>query len=68
MLRARRSDMAVKLQRHGVRLLADVLDDPRRQLLAQPESAMRIGRAIASLREGLDKLGQAIQPGLRQAL
>jgi NTE family protein len=66
MLRSRRTSLAAKLQRHGIGLRAEVLDDPRRHLIALPKPPTRIGRAIASLQEIVDDLGHAIQPPLRQ--
>jgi NTE family protein len=68
MLRSRRTSLAAKLQRHGIRLRAEVLDDPRRHLVAVPKPPTRIGRAIASLQEVVDDLGYAIQPPLRHPL
>jgi NTE family protein len=68
MLRSRRTSLAAKLQRHGIGLRADLLDDPRRHLVALPKPPTRIGRAIASLQEVVDDLAHAIQPPLRQPL
>jgi NTE family protein len=68
MLRSRRTSLSAKLQRHGIGLNAEVLDDPRRHLVALPKPPTRIGRAIASLQEVVDDLGHAIQPPLRQPL
>jgi NTE family protein len=69
MLRSRRTTLAAKLRRHGVRLKSEVLDDPRRHLVAPPKQATRIGRAIVSLQEVMEDLGHAIQPGaVRQPL
>lgn len=62
MLRSRRTSLGAKLRRHGIRLKSEVLDDPRRHLVAPPEQATRIGRAIASLQEVMEDLGHAIQP------
>lgn len=67
MLRSRRSQLAAKLGRHGIALRPEVLDDPRRHLLAPPAAPTRIGRAIASLQEAMDDLGHALQPGLGRA-
>jgi NTE family protein len=66
MLRSRRTSLAAKLQRHGIALSAEVLDDPRRHLVALPKPPTRIGRAIASLQEIVDDLAHALQPPLRQ--
>ena len=63
MLRSRRTLLSAKLQRHGIRLRAEVLDDPRRHLLALPKQPTRIGRAIASLQEVMDDLGYVLQAG-----
>ncbi len=62
MLRSRRTSLSAKLHRHGVELRMDVLEDPRRHLVAAPKPPTRIGRAIASLQEVMDDLGHALQP------
>jgi NTE family protein len=67
MLRSRRTSLGSKLGRHGISLRADVLDDPRRHLVALPKPPTRLGRAIASLQEVMDDLGHALQPGLKGA-
>ena len=67
MLRSRRTSLSAKLQRHGIRLRTEVLDDPRRHLLAAPKLPTRIGRAIASLQEVMDDLGYALQTGPHRA-
>jgi len=67
MLRSRRTSLGAKLARHGISLRADVLDDPRRHLVALPKPPTRLGRAIASLQEVMDDLGHAIQPPLGRA-
>jgi NTE family protein len=56
MLRSRRSTLAAKLARHGVEIRSDVLDDPRRHLVALPKPPTRIGQAVASLQEVMDDL------------
>jgi hypothetical protein len=38
----------------------DVLDDPRRQLVAASRAPTRIGQAIASLQEVMDDLSHAL--------
>jgi NTE family protein len=60
MLRSRRTSLSAKLRRHGIRLDMDVLEDPRRHLVAEPKAPTRIGRAIASLQDVMDDLGHAI--------
>jgi len=67
MLRSRRTSLGAKLARHGISLRAEVLDDPRRHLVALPKPPTRIGRAIASLQEVIEDLGHAIQPALERA-
>ncbi|MRD47216.1 patatin family protein [Caenimonas koreensis DSM 17982] len=62
MLRSRRTSLAAKFARHGITLDGDVLDDPRRHLLAPRPSPTRIGRAIASLQEVMDDLGHIVRP------
>jgi hypothetical protein len=67
LLRSRRISLSDKLRRHGVRLRAEVLDDPRRYLIAPPRPPTRIGRALATLQEVMDDLGHAIQPNPQRA-
>jgi NTE family protein len=62
MLRSRRTTLAAKLRRHGIRLSSEALGDPRRHLVAPRKQPTRIGRAITSLQEVLEDLGHAIQP------
>jgi NTE family protein len=68
MLRSRRTTLAAKLLRHGIRLRPEVLDDPRLHLVARPKPLTRIGRAIASLQEVVEDLGYAVQPHPRRAV
>ncbi len=65
MLRSRRTSLTAKLRRHGIELRMDVLDDPRRHLVAAPKPPTRIGRAIASLQEVMDDLGHALHAPAR---
>jgi predicted acylesterase/phospholipase RssA len=60
MLRSRKTTLSAKLRRHGIRLDTDVLEDPRRHLVAAPKPPTRIGRAIVSLQEVMDDLGHAL--------
>ena len=69
MLRSRRTTLAAKLRRHGIRLSSQALDDPRRHLVAPRKQPTRIGRAITSLQEVMEDLGHAIHPdSVRQPL
>jgi NTE family protein len=56
MLRSRKTTLSAKLARHGIRINADVLADPKRQLVQAPAPTSRVGRAIASLQEVMDDL------------
>ncbi|MGE0497006.1 MAG: patatin family protein, partial [Ramlibacter sp.] len=60
MLRSRRSSLARQLDRHGITLRHDVLEDPKRHLVTPPRAPTRIGRAIASLQEVMDDLGHLV--------
>lgn len=62
MLRSRRTRLAATLAAHGIRLDDDVLDDPRRGLVAAPAARTRLGRAVASLHGTMDDLHRALQP------
>ena len=68
MLRSRRTSLSAKLLRHGIRLDMDVLEDPRRHLVAAPKPPTRIGRAIASLQEVVDDLGHVVHAARARVL
>ncbi|MFC6283166.1 MULTISPECIES: patatin-like phospholipase family protein [Polaromonas] len=65
MLRSRKTTLSAKLARHGVSLNMEVLDDPKRHLVAARPAATRIGRAIASLEEVMEDLSHALNPSMR---
>ena len=67
MLRSRRTSLTAKLQRHGIRLRMDVLEDTRRHLVAAAPARTRIGQAIASLQEVMDDLSHALPAPVRAA-
>ena len=62
LMRSRRGQLGAKFGRHGIRLRNEVLDDPRRHLVAALPARTRIGRAIASLQETMDDLRHVLQP------
>jgi NTE family protein len=61
MLRSSKTSLQPKLERHGIRLNMQVLDDPRRHLLAPSAPKSRFGQAIASLEEVLSDLQSSLQ-------
>ena len=63
MLRSRKTTLATQLARHGISLNMDILDDPKRQLVAPVPAATRVGRAIASLEEIMNDLTRVVKPG-----
>ena len=63
MLRSRKTTLATQLARHGISLKMDILDDPKRQLVALVPAATRVGRAIASLEEIMNDLTRVVKPG-----
>jgi NTE family protein len=65
MLRSRRMSLTAKLQRHGIQLRMDVLEDARRHLVAATPAKTRIGQAIASLQEVMDDLSHALPAAMR---
>lgn len=67
MLRSRKTGLSAKLARHGISLNHAVLDDPKRHLSAPPKSPTRIGRAIATLQEVMDDLGDTVATAARRA-
>ena len=60
MLRSRKTGLSAKLAHHGITLKHDVLDDPKRHLSAPAKAPTRIGRAIATLQEVMDDLGEVV--------
>jgi predicted acylesterase/phospholipase RssA len=66
MLRSRKTGLSAKLARHGISLTHALLDDPKRHLSAPPKSATRIGRAIGTLQEVMDDLGDAVKAASRK--
>ena len=60
MLRSRKTGLSAKLARHGISLNHEVLDDPKRHLTAPPKAPTRIGRAITTLQEVMDDLGETV--------
>jgi NTE family protein len=56
MLRSRKTTLSAKLNRHGIRINSDVLDDPKRHLVQPPAPTSRLGRSIVSLQEVMDNL------------
>lgn len=60
MLRNPKSGLTEKLSRHGIQLNHALLDDPTRHLCRPNAAPTAIGRAIASLEEVMDDLGQVL--------
>ncbi len=67
MLRSRKTGLSAKLARHGISLNHEALDDPKRHLSAPPKAPTRIGRAIATLQEVMDDLGDTVATAARRA-
>jgi hypothetical protein len=65
MLRSRKTGLSAKLIRHGITLNHAVLDDHKRHLSAPAKAPTRIGRAIATLQEVMDDLGEAVTTAAR---
>ncbi len=65
MLRSRKTTLTAKLARHGISLNMEVLNDPKRQLVAPRPAATRVGRAITSLEEIMEDLSRATKPPMR---
>lgn len=60
LLRSRRCAIGAKLQRHGIALRMEVLDDPHRHLVTPPAPRTRLALAVQNLQEVLDDLGYAL--------
>ena len=56
LLRARRSSLTAKFEKHGIRINEEALADPKRQLVLPAPKASRIGRAVVKLEETLEDL------------
>jgi NTE family protein len=61
LLRTRKSTLSAKFARHGIRINAAVLSDPKRHLVLAPQPASRLGQAIHSLQEVMDDLESSLQ-------
>ncbi len=60
LLRTRRTSLSEKLNRHGISLKQELLDDPKRHLVAAHRLPSRIGRALASLQDVMDDLDHTV--------
>jgi NTE family protein len=60
MLRSRKTSLAATLGKHGITINADVLNDPKRQLVQPVPPTSRLGRAIVNLQEVMDDLESAL--------
>ena len=65
MLRSRKTTLSARLARHGVSLNLDILEDPKRHLVAARPAATRVGRAIASLEDVMEDLSHAVKAASR---
>ncbi len=56
MLRARRSSLTAKFEKHGIVVNDEVLNDPKRQLVMPVAKATSVGKAVQRLEETLEDL------------
>jgi NTE family protein len=56
LLRARRSSLTAKFERHGITVNEEVLADPKRQLVMPAPKASDLGKAVKRLEETLEDL------------
>jgi NTE family protein len=56
LLRARRSSLTAKFEKHGIRINEEALADPKRQLVMPAPKASRMGQAVVRLEETLEDL------------
>jgi NTE family protein len=56
MLRARRSSLTAKFEKHGITVNEEVLSDPKRQLVMPAPKARDLGKAVQRLEETLEDL------------
>ncbi len=66
MLRSHKTGLSAKLQRHGITLQHEALDDYKRCLSAPAKAPTRLGRSIASLQEMMDDLGHVVRSAAHQ--
>ena len=66
MLRSRKTGLSAKLARHDISLNLEALDDPHRHLSKPTKSPTRVGRAIATLQEVMDDLGEVVAASQRR--
>jgi len=60
LLRSRDNGVQAKLARHGIAVNHAALDDPRAHLCAPLQAPSRLGRAITSLQETMDDIGNRV--------
>ncbi len=60
LLRSRKSDLARKLERHGIGLNHAVLNNPKRHLATPRPAHSKLGRAVDSLHEIMEDLDRAL--------
>lgn len=60
-LREHAGEIGAKLERRGMRLRREVLDDPRRVLFAEDELDARPGGVTGEIRNVLDRLGEVLE-------
>jgi hypothetical protein len=56
LLRARRSSLTAKFEKHGIAVNDAVLNDPKRQLVMPAPKATEVGKAVQRLEETLEDL------------
>ncbi|MEP6972135.1 MAG: patatin-like phospholipase family protein [Betaproteobacteria bacterium] len=60
MLRSRKTGLSATLARHGISIDHAVLTDPRAHLCTPQHAPTRLGRAIVSLQDVMDDMGQRV--------
>jgi NTE family protein len=56
LLRARRSSLTAKFEKHGIVINEEVLADPKRQLVLPLPKASKVGKAVQRLEATLEDL------------
>ena len=67
MLRSNKTTLSRKLAKHSITINADVLNDPKRQLVQPLPPTSRLGRAIVNLQEVMSDLDSALKAPLDTA-
>lgn len=61
LLRTRKTSLSAQLNRHGIHIRHDVLDDPKRHLCAPKKPLSRLRQALGTLQDVMDDLSHVVR-------